>query len=107
MLKSFKGYNVPFYVVMLKYAGFTEVFSLDELESGTFFHPIDYQLIVSEKTEGDVSALFSNFDNTNINLIRGDNSSKSGMYLLMMLNRIPEKINKANLNHFVTTHGRN
>jgi hypothetical protein len=105
MLKNYTGYKVPFYIVMLKHAGYCEADSLN-LKPGEFFSPVFNQLIVCDMQEGDTPNLFSDFDNMNKNLAGSDNYGSS-LYLDIMLDRIPDKVNKSNLDSFVNTYGKN
>lgn len=120
MIKSYSGYRVPLFVVMLKHAGYVESDSFD-IERGQFFRPVPFQLIVNERNENDTPFLFSDTYNMNQCMITGDSRS-SRSYFDMLLNLVHDpildpdstadsnevkQINTQSISDFVHTYGKN
>lgn len=110
MIKSFSDHLVPYFVCVLKHAGYREADSI-ELERGEFFRPTEYQLIVNEKNENETPDIFNDAKLVNVNII-GNGSEASLNYLSIMLNRIvgdnPLKtLSLNNMKKYINTYGRN
>ena len=105
MIKIYNGYNVPFYVVMLKHAGYRQVHTF-AINRGEFYLPLDDKLIVHEKKDNDTPDLFHDNNLMERNIVGTQTESSLNRLWIMML-RNPEPVNYYTLKRFVNTSGRN